>query len=83
MASASSGSTPMMRIFGKQILDVGRDARDQPAAADRHEDGIDFSPGTLAQDLHADRALTGNDIRIVEGMNERERRSRASISACS
>ena len=25
------------------------------------------SPRILAQDLHADRALAGNDIRIVEG----------------
>ena len=36
------------------------------------EDGVDFVAGTLAQDLHADGALAGDHVRIVEGMDERE-----------
>ena len=52
-------------------LHVGRDAGDQPAAADRHEDRVE-RPGVLAQDLHADRALPGDHVRVVERVDERE-----------
>src|SRR5712672_606541 len=41
---------------GIDLLEVGRDARDQAAAAHRHEHRVDRLR-MLAQDLHADRAL--------------------------
>ena len=65
-----------------QPLHVGGDAGDQPAAADRHEDRVD-RPGVLAQDLHADRALPGDHVRVVVGMHEREaaRAARAAARA--
>ena len=50
---------------------VGRDACDQAAAADRHEDRVDRSR-VLAQDLHADRALTRDHVRVIEGMDQRQ-----------
>jgi len=52
-----------------ELLDVGGDAGDQAAAAHGDEDRIEFAAG-LAQDLHADRALAGNHVRIVERMHE-------------
>ena len=52
-----------------QALYVRRDTGDQPAAPDRHEDGVDFAP-RLPQHFHADGALTGNHVRIVIGMHE-------------
>ena len=53
-----------------QRFRVCRDARNQPAAADRHENGIDFIAMALPQDFHGNRALAGNDIRIVEWVHE-------------
>ena len=55
--------------LGPQELGVDRDAGREPAAADRHEDRLDRL-GMLAQDFHADRALAGDDIRVVIGMDE-------------
>ncbi len=52
-------------------LDVGRDAGDQPTAADRDEDRIGRRRH-LAQDFHADRALPGDDVGVVERMDERQ-----------
>jgi hypothetical protein len=52
-----------------QALDVGGDAGNQAAAADAAENGMDRLR-MLAQDLHADGPLPGDDIRIVEGMHE-------------
>ncbi len=52
-----------------QLLDVDGDAGDESAAADGHEHGIEFARG-LAQDFHADGALAGDDIRIIERMHE-------------
>ena len=63
-----------------QALDVGGDAGDQPAAADRHEDRIDRRL-VLAQDFHADGALAGDHVRIVVGMDEGELARFASLSA--
>ncbi|MNI44050.1 hypothetical protein D3C73_984020 [compost metagenome] len=57
--------------LGPQLLDVGRNAGDQPAAADGHEDGVD-RPRVLAQDLHAYRTLTGDHVGVVKGMDERQ-----------
>ena len=48
---------------------VGGDAGDQAAAADGDEDGVDGA-GMLAQDFHADRALAGDHVRIVERVHE-------------
>ncbi|CAJ6855767.1 DEAD/DEAH box helicase [Burkholderia pseudomallei] len=45
--------------------------RREPAAADRHEDRVN-RPLMLAQDLHRDRALARDHVRIVERMDERE-----------
>jgi hypothetical protein len=50
-------------------FDIGGDPGDESAAADRDEDGV-RRLRMLAQDLHADGALTGDDVRVVEGMNE-------------
>ncbi|MOA24352.1 hypothetical protein D3C78_1450250 [compost metagenome] len=55
--------------LGAQVLDVGGDASDQPAAAHRHEDRIQCA-GLLAQDLHGHRTLTGNHVRVVERWDE-------------
>ena len=51
-------------------LDVRRDPRDQSPATDRHEDGIELAL-VLAQDLHGDRALPGDDVGVVERVHER------------
>ena len=56
----------------KQVLHVRRDARDQAAAADGDEDRIERLAGLLPQDLHADRALAGDHVGVVERMNESE-----------
>ncbi len=53
-----------------QRLRVGRDAADQSAAADGHEDRVDTVAVRLAQDFHGDRALAGDHVRIVERMHE-------------
>ncbi len=53
-------------------LRIRRDARDQAAAAHGNENGVDFIAMALAQDLHGNRALPGNDIGIIEGMHEHQ-----------
>jgi hypothetical protein len=60
IASASSGSTP---------IHVRGDARDQPAAANRHEYRMEIAR-MLAQDFHADRALPRDDVGVVVRMHE-------------
>jgi len=57
--------------LGAQLLDVGGHAGNQAAAADGDEDGVDGT-GVLAQDLHAYGALAGDDVRVVEGVDEGE-----------
>jgi hypothetical protein len=80
--AASSGSTPITRTEGRSVLDVGGDAGDQPAAADRHEHRVERTR-ELAQDLHADRALAGDHVRVVVGMHEAHAlRSRVRMRAC-
>src|SRR6266540_3635905 len=54
-------------------LDIRGDAGDQAAAADRDEDRVEIAL-PLAQQLHADRALTGDHIGIVVRMHERRLR---------
>jgi hypothetical protein len=50
-------------------LDVGGNARDQAAAADAAEHGMNRL-GVLAEDLHADRPLAGDHLRVVERVHE-------------
>ncbi len=50
-------------------LDEDRDARGKTTTADGNEDGVD-GVRVLAQDLHAHRALPGDDIRVVIGVDE-------------
>ena len=57
--------------LGLEGLEVGRNPRDQPAATDRNEDGID-RPGVLAEKLHRNGALPGDHVGIIEGMDELE-----------
>ena len=54
---------------GANLFHVRRHAGDQAAAADGDEDGVDGA-GMLAQDFHADRALAGDHVRIVERVHE-------------
>ena len=55
--------------FRAQELDEAGNSRGQAAAADRHIDGADGA-GMLAQQFEPDRALTGNDIGIIERVDE-------------
>ncbi len=55
--------------FRPQPLDVGRHAGDQAAAADRNVDRMDRA-GMLAQQLHRHRALPGDHVGIVVGMDK-------------
>jgi hypothetical protein len=50
-------------------LDVVGHARDQPAAADGHEDRVEPAL-VLAQDFHGNGALARNHVGIVERVNE-------------
>ena len=49
-------------------LDRDGNARNQAAAADRHDDR--FEVRAVGDDLEADGALSGNDMRVVIGMDE-------------
>src|SRR5690606_16601822 len=55
---------------GPERLDGGRDAGDEAAAPDRHDD--DVGVGRVLEDLEADRALARDDVRVVERVDERE-----------
>ena len=68
---------------GPERLDVGADAGDQPAAADGHEDRRRDS-GLCRSISTRDRALAGDDQRIVEGMDEHQAalRRRARSQCC-
>jgi hypothetical protein len=57
----------------------GRAARDQPAAADRHDQRVDR--GHVLEHLQRDRALAGDDVRIVERVDEGQPRSASSSRA--
>ena len=71
----------MTLISGPHGLDVRRDAGDQAPAADRDEDRVNRVL-VLAQDLHADRALAGDHVRVIKRMNERVFMCFASLRAC-
>ncbi len=57
--------------LGPHRLEVGSHARHQPAPADGDEHRIDRL-GVLPEDLHSDRALTGDHLGIVEWVHERQ-----------
>ena len=50
------------------MLHGQRDAGDEPPAAHRHEDGVDV--GKIRHDFQCDRPLSGNDVRVIKGMNK-------------
>ena len=78
--AAGEGFSHRIRIAGfdtddaglrAQALDVGGNPGDEAATADGAEHGVDrLRMG--AEDFHADRALTGNHVRIVKRMDEGE-----------
>src|SRR5205823_3798055 len=51
--------------LGPPGLDGQRHPRDEAAAADGQQHGVDV--GELIEQLEADRALAGDDARVVEG----------------
>ena len=53
---------------GRQRLDRDRDAGEQPAAAGADDDGAHVR--ALLEDLQADRALPGDDVGVVERVDE-------------
>mmetsp|Transcript_69706 Transcript_69706/g.179716 ORF Transcript_69706/g.179716 Transcript_69706/m.179716 type:complete len:478 (-) Transcript_69706:448-1881(-) len=53
-----------------QGLEEHADARQEPTATNAAEDGVQVLPGGLREDLLADGALAGNDLHIVEGVDE-------------
>src|SRR5690606_19056292 len=55
---------------GPERLDGGRDAGDEAAAPDGHDD--DVRVGCVLEDLEADGALARDDGRVVERVDERE-----------
>ena len=59
-----------------QPLHVRGDPADQPAAADGDEDRVDRL-AQLPQDLHADRPLARDHVRVVVGVDERQLASAA------
>ncbi len=59
---------PDLRV---QEFRVDGDAGDEPAATHGHEDRVDVA-ARLAQDFHRDGALPRDDVRVIEGMHERE-----------
>ena len=70
MLAAPAGSTPTTRTAGCARAQPARDARDQPAAADRHHDDVG-RPAQLRDDLHADGALARDRAEVVEGGHDR------------
>ena len=52
-----------------QRLEIGGNATDKATATDGDEDGIDV-PGMLSQNLHPDSPLTGDDIGVIEGVDD-------------
>ncbi len=62
------GLAPTTFTARVDLLDAGRDAADQPAAADRHQHGVHC--GQLAEYFERHGALTGHDLVVVEGVQE-------------
>ena len=80
IASESMGSTPNDANRRHERLDVGRDAREQSAAADGNEDGAELA-GPLPENLVADGGLSRNHARIVVRVDERGRAGPRAASA--
>ncbi len=55
-------------LRGGTRLDGGGDAGDQAAAADAQHDGVEV--GQLVHELEAERALAGDHVAVVEGVDE-------------
>ena len=56
--------------FRAQVFQIGANTRNQTAPAHRHKNRVQRI-GVLSNDLHPDRALTGNDIGIIKRVDER------------
>ncbi len=68
MAAISRACTPITFTCGARRLDRGADAADEAAAAHGHQHRVQVRH--LLQQLEPDRALAGDDPRVVEGMDE-------------
>ncbi len=55
---------------GLDVLGGDGDAANDPAAADRHDDAVEV--GRVLEHLDADRALSGDDLVVVIGVDEKE-----------
>ncbi len=56
----------------RERLDRGRGARDQPAPAHRHHDGVERATVNLVEQLQRRRALPGHHERVVVGVHQRQ-----------
>ena len=65
----ASGSTPMTLQAGASCGGRERAAADQPAAADAHEQVVERAD--LLEQFLGHRALAGDDVRVVEGRDQR------------
>src|SRR5690606_41308321 len=54
----------------ERSLPVRRSTGGAPAGAVGDEERVDALAGALSQYFHSDRSLPGDDVRIVEGMDE-------------
>ena len=70
MLAAPAGSTPTTRICRVPRAQQRRDAGEQAAAADGHDDQVG-RPAQLLEDLGADRALPGDRAGVVERGHQR------------
>ena len=75
---APAACTPTMRPRDER-LDGAGDAGDQPAAADRHHQGVHLRQ--LLEDLQPHRPLAGDHQRVVEGGDEEQPRAACSSRA--
>lgn len=57
--------------IGPHLFEVGSDAGDEAAAADRHKNCINRIL-VLGKQLHGNRALASNHVGIVKRMDKRE-----------
>lgn len=59
-------------VRGRHGADVGGHAGEEAAAADGDEDGVELADVRLAEDLDGGGPLAGDDVRIVEGRDDRQ-----------
>ena len=57
-----------MRASGRWLLHHARDTRQQPAATEGRDDGVDVRQ--VFEDLETDRAVAADEVIVVEGMDE-------------